>query len=192
MQSKSIIIIGASGGGPRAIHNIFTDLPPLAGSIIIIQQMPKYINASFCETLNNLSSMSVYLASEGMPLEEGCVYVAPSERHMKIQKNSSIHLFEGEKVNWACPSLDILMQSLLKETSLKVIGIILSGLGQDGAEGIKYIKQIGGYTITQDEASSAIYGMPKMALQTGQVDWQLNPEQIRNRLIHLVGKRDPS
>jgi two-component system chemotaxis response regulator CheB len=192
MQPKSIIIVGASGGGPRAIHNIFTDLPPLAGSIIIIQQMPKYINASFCETLNNLSSMCVHLADDGLALDEGCVYVAPSEKHIKIQKNRSIHLYEGEKVNWACPSLDILMQSLTKEPSIQLIGIILSGLGQDGAEGIRYIKQIGGYTIAQDEASSAIYGMPKMAFQTGKVDWQLNPGQIRNRLIHLVGKKDPS
>ena len=190
MQPKSIVIIGASGGGPRAIHSIFTGLPPLAGSIIIIQQMPKYINTSFRETLNNLSSMTVNLASEGMLLEEGCVYVAPSEKHIEIQENRLIHLFEGEKVNWACPSLDVLMQSVEKELDISVIGIILSGLGQDGAEGIRYIKHIGGVTIAQDEASSAIYGMPKMALQTGQVDWQLNPEQIRHRLIHLVGKRD--
>lgn len=192
MQPKSIVIIGASGGGPRAIHQIFTELPPLACSIVISQQMPKYINASFCEALDRLSSMEVCPAADGMLLEEGCVYIAPSEKHIKLHENRSIHLFQGEKVNWACPSVDILMQSLGKDTSIKKIGVILSGLGQDGAEGICHIKNIGGYTIVQDEASSAIYGMPKMAMQTGQVDWQLNPEQIRLRLIHLVGKKDLS
>jgi len=188
MRPNSIVIIGASGGGPRALNTIFTDLPKLTGSIIIVQQMPKYINTSFTETLDQLTEMKVVQAEDAETLKEGVVYIAPSERHIKIKNNREIILYEGEKLNWACPSVDILMKSVEWEPPLRIIGIILSGLGQDGAEGIKYIKKIGGFTIAQDESTSAIYGMPKMAMETSQVDWQLTPDQIRLRLIHLVGR----
>ncbi|MBN2105190.1 chemotaxis protein CheB [bacterium] len=189
MRPNSIVIIGASGGGPRALNMIFTGLPSLAGSIIVVQQMPKYINASFCESLNQLTEMNVIEAADETPLNEGCVYIAPSEKHIQITKNRMIHLFNGDKVNWACPSVDVLMKSIEWEPPMRVIGIILSGLGQDGAEGIKHLKKIGGFTIAQDESSAAIYGMPKSAVETNQIDWQLTPEQIRLRLIHLVGRR---
>lgn len=190
MRPNSIVIIGASGGGPRALNTIFTGLPPLAGSIIVVQQMPKYINASFCESLDQLTEMHVVEAADSEPLNEGCVYIAPSEKHIKILKNREIHLFDGDKVNWACPSIDVLMKSIEWEPPMRIIGIILSGLGQDGAEGMKYLKKIGGFTIVQDEASAAIYGMPKTTMETSPIDWQLNPEQIRLRLTHLVGRKN--
>lgn len=189
MQPNSIVIIGASGGGPRAVTAIVDQLPLLAGSIIIVQQMPRYINASFCETLNQLTDMTVTEAAHGDTLKEGYIYVAPSDKHIKLKDNSEIILFDGEKLNWARPSSDLLMQSIVWIPPIRIIGVILSGLGQDGADGIKYIKKIGGFTIAQDEASSAIYGMPKMAVETGKVDWQLTPEQIKLRLIHIVGKK---
>jgi len=189
MRPNSIVIMGASGGGPRALNTIFANLPQLAGSIIIVQQMPKYINASFCESLAQLTDMNVIEASDEEPLKEGFVYIAPSEKHIQINKNRTIHLFDGDKVNWACPSVDVLMKSVEWEPPMRIIGVILSGLGNDGAEGIKHVKKIGGFTIAQDEASAAIYGMPKIAMETNQIDWQLTPEQIRLRLIHLVGRK---
>jgi two-component system chemotaxis response regulator CheB len=189
MKPNSIVVIGASGGGPRALNAIVNGLPPLAGSLIIVQQMPKYINASFCETLDELTEMKVTIARAGEELEENHIYIAPSEKHIRIKSNQSIVLFEGPKINWTCPSVDVLMKSIEWEPPMRVIGVILSGLGQDGVEGIQYIKKIGGFSIAQNESSCAIYDMPRKAIETGQIDWQLSPEQIRLRLIHLVGQK---
>jgi len=184
---KYVIVIGSSAGGPRILKEIFSGLPMLNGSIIIVQHMPKYINRALSENLNEYTDMSVELAQDGMMIEKGKIYVAPSEMHLKLIDNKKIQLFSGEKVNFACPSIDVTLQSLKIEIGVKLVGIILTGMGKDGANGIKHIKSLGGIAIAQDKKTSIIYGMPKEAIDTGYVDWILTPDQIKNKLIELAG-----
>ena len=186
MRPKSIVTIGAAGGGPIAINTIFEGMPRLQASFIVIQQMPKYINESFCKNLNDLTQMIVKTAENDEWLQDGIIYVAPSERHITLQNNRKIVLSDGEKVHWVCPSIDVLLKSMKAEAQLRFISVILTGLGQDGAEGIVHIKSINGINIVQNEDSCAIYGMPKYAMETEQVDYILPPEQIQAKLISLI------
>lgn len=181
------MIIGSSAGGPRILRQIFIDLPPLEASIIIVQHMPKFINNSLVETLSRYSKFNIKIAEDGDALTLGTVYIAPSEVHLKLINNRKIQLYKGEKVKFVCPSIDVTMLSVEKSISGKILGIILTGMGNDGAEGIKHIKSIGGTTIAQDKETSTIFGMPNEAIKTGMVDFVLPPEQIKITLKKTVG-----
>ncbi len=186
IKYKHLIVIGSSAGGPRILKDIFTGMPLLNSSIVIVQHMPIYINQTLTNNLNGFTDMAVELAQEGTTLENGKIYVAPSEVHLKLIDNKKIHLFDGEKVNFACPSIDVTFESLKIEIGTKLIGVILTGMGKDGAKGIKHIKSLGGTTIAQNKETSVIYGMPKEAIDTGTVDFVLTPDQIREKLIELT------
>jgi len=187
MNPTKIIIIGSSAGGLRILKTLFTDLPRLNASIVLVQHMPKFINAAICKTLDQCTRMTVKIAQNGDQLEQGNVYIAPSEVHLALKDNQTIKLFTGEKVNFVCPSVDVTMKSLKEEVGVSFIGIILTGMGKDGAEGIRYMKNIGGITIAQDKESSIVYGMPREALATGAVDKVLKTDEIRDTLIELLG-----
>ena len=183
--SNNIVLIGSSTGGPRTLTELFQNLPKLKTSIIIIQHMPQFINTSIQMGLNKITEMTVQLACNGEYLTEGNVYIAPSGVHLTLQNNRRICLFNGEKVNFVRPSIDIAMKSIKNNGKDIIVGIILTGMGRDGAKGITYIKSIGGLTIAQDEKSSIIYGMPKEAYKTGKIDFVLSPKQIQEKLITL-------
>lgn len=187
MRDHCIVVIGSSAGGPRILKDLFKGLPLINCSMIIIQHMPQFVNESISQSLDNCTDMTVCLAKDGDILKNGTVYVVPSEVHARIIHNHHIRLVQGEKVNYVCPAADVTMTSLTKETGIRHIGIVLTGMGRDGADGICHIKSIGGTTIAQDEKSSIIFGMPKEAVETGCVDWVLSPEQIHQKLIELVG-----
>jgi len=187
MKLKKIVVIGSSAGGPRILKQIFMKLPRLNGVILIVQHMPKFVNDSFAANLNSFTDMTVKVAENAEPLEAGVVYLAPSEVHMALQNNERVHLFDGEKVNFVCPAVDVTLKSLKKQADTQIIGIILTGMGRDGADGVSYLKKIGGTTITQDKESSIIYGMPKEAQATGNIDYVLSPQEIHDVLIDLLG-----
>jgi two-component system chemotaxis response regulator CheB len=187
MRPHKIVIIGSSAGGPRILRELFTGIPFLDGSIVIVQHMPKFVNESLRDHLNNCTDMMVSVAQDGDRLEKGRVYVAPSEVHLELVNNQRIRLFNGEKVNFARPSVDVTMKSLKNEPRFALIGIILTGMGRDGAEGISHIKNIGGITIAQNEMTCAVYGMPKKAIETGNIDWVLKPDRIKDKLVELMG-----
>jgi two-component system chemotaxis response regulator CheB len=182
-RSKNIVIIGASAGGPRILKAIFDKLPLLKCCIIIVQHMPKFINEHIRESLDSSTVMHVKIAEDGELLKDGVVYVAPSELQIKLDDNKKIQLFEGEKINFVCPAVDSVMKSLHKDHGSQFMGIILTGMGRDGADGISHMKRIGAVTVAQNQETSAIWGMPKMAIETGDIDWVLNPEDIRKKLI---------
>jgi two-component system chemotaxis response regulator CheB len=187
MKASSIVIIGSSGGGPRILKELFSGLPKLNGAIILIQHMPRFLNESIRQNLEEWSNMNVKIAQDNEQIENGTIYIAPSERHLELINNRQIRLFFGNKVHFVCPSIDVALKSLKWEFGIRHIGIILSGLGMDGAEGISYLKKIGGVTIAQSEETCAIYGMPKEAIETGNVELILTPDEIRDWLIELVG-----
>ncbi len=186
MSVNTITIIGSSAGGPRILKEIFKELPVLNGAIVLIQHMPEFINIPFCESLDQLTDMKVKIAEDWESLNSGVVYIAPSGRHLLIHRNRQIRLVKGEKYHHVCPSIDVTMKSLTPQGGIRHIGIVLTGMGNDGAEGIKHIKNVGGITIAQDEETSIIYGMPKEARLTGCVDMILNPGQIREQLVNLM------
>ncbi len=185
MKLKNLAIIGSSAGGTRILKKIFNDLPNLDACIIIVQHMPKFINESLRSSIQDGTKMDVVLAENGMQLMSHTVYLAPSEFHLEVSENDSIHLYDGEKVNYVCPAVDVTMNSVKKRIGLNLAGIILTGMGRDGAEGIRHMKEQDALTIAQDEVSSVIYGMPKAAAETGSVDLIMNPEEIRKKLIEL-------
>ncbi len=165
----------------------FEGLPILNGSVIVVQHMPKYINGSIRKSFDGLTEMEVVIACHGQNLEPGVVYIAPSEVHMKLFNNRTIQLTNSPKVCHVRPAVDITMKSVKQTAEDNITGIIMTGMGNDGAEGISHIKSIGGVTYAQDEETSVIWGMPKVAINTGKIDHILSPDGIRNKLISLLG-----
>lgn len=187
MNHRNIVVIGASTGGPETLRKLFAELPVLDASILIVQHMPIYVNESIREEIARAANMEVRLAQDGDSLQNGLIQLAPSQLHMEVIDNASIKLANGEKVNYVCPAIDVTMKSLKPVPEVNIIGVILTGMGEDGARGISHIKkELGGSTISQDESTCVIYGMPKAAAETGDVDFVLPLEKIAGKLIELV------
>ena len=187
-----VIGIGASTGGPAAIEQIITKLPADLGiPIVICQHMPHNFIAPFVKRLNNLSSVKVVLGWKGMTLEQGVAIVAPGDANLQVERSSN-----GEKSiigfnkkvfpDYNNPSINAMMSSLANVYKNKALGILLTGMGKDGAAGLKKIFDAGGYTIAQDKGSSVIYGMPKVAIEMGGVSEVLDIKEIGNYLIRKL------
>ncbi len=187
MGCPNLILIGSSTGGPKILRRLFAGMPTLNAAVVLVQHMPAFVNDSLCRTIASVTSMNVSLATDGLRLEAGRVYVAPSDIHLSLRNNRAITLRADEKVNFVRPAVDVAMQSVKKDPSRK-FGVILTGMGKDGAEGLRHMKQIGATTFAQDRETSVIYGMPKAAVDTGCVDHVDNPEGIRETLIKFVGR----
>jgi two-component system chemotaxis response regulator CheB len=183
---SNIVVIGSSAGGPRVLKKIFNKLPKLKCSIVVVQHMPKFINDHIQESLDAITDMHVKIPEDKDSLKDGVVYIAPSELQIELIENKAIHLFEGEKINYVCPSVDWVMQSIQKDDKKRFMGIVLTGMGKDGAAGISHMKKLGAVTIAQDQETSAIWGMPNEAIATGHIDWVLNPEAIHKKIIGLL------
>lgn len=188
MNKRNIVIIGISTGGPQTLREFFDGLPLLDASIVLVQHMKKCANKSLCETLNSLTEMEVRIACHGETIKPGVVYFAPSEVHLELINNKIIQLVDGPKVCFVRPAVDVTMKSVRKATGDNITGIIMTGMGKDGTEGLSHIKSIGGVTFAQDENTCVIWGMPKAAINTGNVDYILSPEGIRNKLISQLGR----
>jgi two-component system chemotaxis response regulator CheB len=182
-----IIVMGSSAGGPRILKEIFSGMPKLNAGVVLVQHMPRFINQSLRESISRVTGMAVAVAEDGDMLENGKVHIAPSELHLRLVQNRHIRLIKGEKVNFVCPSVDVTMMSLKPMDGMYLYGVILTGMGRDGAEGIAHMKRIGGVTVAQNQETSAVFGMPKEAAATGCVDHVLSPAEIRERLIQWIG-----
>jgi two-component system chemotaxis response regulator CheB len=180
-------MIGSSTGGPKILRRLFAGMPALQAAVVLVQHMPSFVNDSLCRTVAAETEMKVHLAVNGQRLQRGCVYIAPSEVHLALRNNRAVTLTDGEKVNFVRPAVDVAMQSVKKDDARKY-AVILTGMGKDGAEGLRHMKQIGATTFAQDRETSVIYGMPKAAAETGCVDHVDNPEGIRDALIKFVGR----
>lgn len=189
IKTDKVIAIGASTGGTEAIHSILKCLPPTVPGIVIVQHIPPVFSKMFAERMNNLTMLKVKEAEQGDYLEQGTVLIAPGGKHMKMKKVGDqfrVDVFEGDKVNGHCPSVDVLFDSVAKEVGSKAIGLILTGMGYDGAKGLLAIRRKGGMTIGQDEQSSVVYGMPKVAFNTGAVEKQTSLQRIPQLLLSML------
>lgn len=190
-SSNRIIAIGASTGGTEAIHSIIKELPENTPGIVIVQHIPPVFSRMFAERLNSSSVLNAKEARTGDLVAPGRVLVAPGDQHMKIVKigeHYKVQCFKGEKVNGHCPSVDVLFESVAKEAGINAVGVILTGMGYDGAKGLLSMRREGARTIGQDEQSCVVYGMPKVAFNIGAVAKQAALGNIA-RLIYNEATR---
>ena len=187
-----IIAIGASTGGVEALKEVITSLPKGLPPIVITQHMPPVFTKSLAERLNKLSALDIQEATHGQLLKPGHAYIAKGGIHMQIKKPTNgvgfmMQLVDGENVSSHKPSVDVLFDSVAVADGKHALGIILTGMGKDGAKGMMSLKQAGAFTIGQDEATSLVYGMPKAAFLSGAIDVQLPLPAVSQAINHITG-----
>lgn len=185
------IVIGASTGGPTAVEKVITSLPAnLNVPVLIGQHMPTNFIKSFAARLDFISPLKVVVGKKGMIPKPGMVIIAPGDTNMVLVKDKSdtvkISYSDEHFKEYNNPSINALMMSAAKVYGSKAIGVLLTGMGKDGVNGLQEIKSSGGMTIAQDEASSVIYGMPKLAYETGAAETVLNIKEIGGYLVNCL------
>lgn len=177
-----VVVIGASTGGPKVLTELIKNLPgKINVPIFIVQHMPKGFTTSFAQRLDKESKIEVVEAKDNMDIERGKVYLAPGDYHMLIDRNK-IRLNMDDKIHGVRPAVDYLFDSATKNYGGRILGIMLTGMGKDGTEGMKAIKAAGGFNIAQSEESSVVYGMPGSAVASGAVDVVLDIDEISANL----------
>ncbi|KMT21005.1 protein-glutamate methylesterase/protein-glutamine glutaminase [Clostridium cylindrosporum] len=190
-NSKIVIAIGASTGGTDAIHDIITKFPVDMPGIVVVQHMPPVFTKMYAERLNGISNLEVKEAVSGDVIRPGRVLIAPGDFQMKVireRDNYLVSCYKGEKVSGHCPSVDVLFDSVADKVGENAIGVILTGMGSDGARGLRNIRDKGGFTIGQDEKSSVVYGMPMVAFNIGAVERELPLERIPQTIIEYLAR----
>jgi two-component system chemotaxis response regulator CheB len=165
-----VVAIGASTGGVEALISVISGFPADCAPTVIVQHMPPLFTTSFAQRLDRLSPARVFEARDGAPLQRGTVYLAPGgDAHLEITgpRNRLCVLRKGERVNQHCPSVDVLFRSVARTCGASAVGLLLTGMGRDGAEGLLEMRQAGARTVVQDEATCVVYGMPKAAVDIG-------------------------
>ena len=185
--STKIAAIASSTGGPQALVDVLPKLPSdLPAAVVVIQHMPAGFTDSMAHRLNMESSLRVKEAEDGEPVTQRTTYIAPGGFHLTIAgglHGVTVKLIKGPKVRGVCPSADVTMKSLAPLFGAQGMGVILTGMGTDGVEGLRAIKRHGGYTIAQDRATSLIYGMPKAAVEAGVVDRVVPLDHVAAEII---------
>jgi two-component system chemotaxis response regulator CheB len=189
-----IVALGASTGGPKALQEILPLLPAdLAVPVLIVQHMPPGFTAPFAQRLNNLCAVRVREAGHRDPIEPGVVYIAPAGQHMTVNRSSdshaTIHLDTQPEHSLHIPSVDIMMKSVAATYRNHAMGVILTGMGADGAEGMMAIHRQGGLTIGQDEATCTVYGMPRACAELGTLTRVVPLSQVPAQIMQATRSR---
>ncbi|MDD7794643.1 protein-glutamate methylesterase/protein-glutamine glutaminase [Clostridium sp. 'White wine YQ'] len=181
------VVIGASTGGPKALNNVLPFLPKnLDVPVFVVQHMPKGFTKAFAERLNETSDMHVVEAEHGMIIENNTIYIAKAGYHMEVGADKRIYLNEEPSIWGVRPAVDKLFLSSSKVYGKNLLSVILTGMGKDGAQGTAAVKDAGGITISEDERTCTIYGMPKAAYETGKVDLVLPLNEIKNTIVKII------
>ena len=187
--ASNVIVIGASTGGPGVLRHILSELPNnLHSGILIVQHMPIGFTTGFAKHLDGVSKIRVKEAVNGDVIKEGIALVAPADYHMLVKSSRSIELNKSPKILGVRPSVNVSMITAAEAYGSNTVGILLSGMGRDGAFGMKVIKKRGGITIAQDESSSIVFGMPKAAYDLGVVDKILPLNKITEEIVLAVDR----
>ncbi len=189
VKKDTVIAIGASTGGTEAIFEVVkqfrTDIP----GVVIVQHMPPGFTEMYANRLNNQCQVAVKEAVTGDRVLPGRVLIAPGDKHMRLVKVNGVYQVEckaGEKVSGHCPSVDVLFSSVAKTAGKDALGVILTGMGGDGANGLLEMRKAGAKTIGQNEATCVVYGMPKVAYDIGAVQYQMELSSITNKIYSLL------
>jgi two-component system, chemotaxis family, protein-glutamate methylesterase/glutaminase len=173
ISTEKLIIVGASTGGTEAIREVLTPLPPDAPAVLIAQHMPPGFTKSFAQRLNGLCRITVKEAEHGERVLPGHAYIAPGHAHLLLARSGAnyiAHLSDDPPVNRHRPSVDVLFRSAAQHAGKNAVGVILTGMGKDGAAGLLDMRNAGAYTLAQDEASCIVFGMPREAIALGGAD----------------------
>ncbi len=188
-STDKVIAIGASTGGTIALEEVIPRLPADTPGIVIVQHMPPVFTRQFAERLNALSVMEVKEAKSGDRVLRGRVLVAPGANHMEVVRSGGryiAHCRAGENVNGHCPSVDVLYRSVAKHVGKNAVGVMLTGMGADGADAMVALRKAGARTIAQDEESSVVFGMPKEAFKRGGAESLVSLPMIPREIMRLV------
>jgi two-component system chemotaxis response regulator CheB len=187
---QEIIAIGASTGGTEAIRDVILGMPEDCPAILVTQHIPAIFSASFAARLNSLSALTITEAQAGQTIEPGHVYIAPGGKHLLLEGDARrlyCKLDDGQRVNRHKPSVDVLFRSVATVAGKRAIGVILTGMGADGARGMEEMLQSGAHTIAQDENTSVVWGMPGEAVKRGAAEYILPLGKISNQITKLLG-----
>jgi two-component system chemotaxis response regulator CheB len=184
--TDKVIAIGTSTGGTQALETVLTHLPATVAGIVIVQHMPEQFTAMFAERLNSLSAIEVREARNNDRVLPGRALIAPGGKHLLLKRSGAqyhVEVVDGPLVNRHKPSVDVLFRSVARFAGANAIGVIMTGMGDDGARGLKEMNDAGAATIAQDEASCVVFGMPRVAIQLGAADRVMALEHIAPALI---------
>lgn len=176
-----VLAIGASTGGPRALEEILPALPSDGPATVVVQHMPADFTGAFASRLDRISAMNIREARDGDPVRRGTALIAPGGRHMRLVRSGahySVRLDDAPAVQHHRPSVDVLFESVAKSAGANAMGVLLTGMGADGARGLCALRAVGARTVAQDEASSVVYGMPRVAVEMGAAEQVLPLPQI--------------
>ena len=182
-----VVALGTSTGGTQALETVLSALPGVCPAIIVVQHMPEKFTAAFAERLNSICSVEVREAAHGDRLIPGRVLIAPGGRHMLLKRSGAqyfVDVIDGPPVSRHRPSVDVLFRSVARAAGKNALGIIMTGMGDDGALGMKEMHDAGARTLAQDEATCVVYGMPKEAVKLGGVDKNIPLQAIHAAIIN--------
>ncbi len=189
--SGDVVALGASTGGPEALSSVLGSLPPDAPGCVVVQHMPAGFTVAFAERLDAACRIEVREAAEGDRVRPGSALIAPGDRHLVVRRDGAgfrVELDPGPLVSRHRPSVDRLFRSVAEAAGARATGILLTGMGSDGAEGMRELKESGARTIAQDEDSSAVFGMPGEAIKRGAVDEVLPLDRIPEAILRRPGR----
>jgi two-component system chemotaxis response regulator CheB len=190
VHRSDVVAIATSTGGPPALQAIIPRLPDnLACAILVVQHMPLGFTRSLAERLDSRSELTVREAEEGDAIEPGLVFIAPAGRHMKVRRKGTkvkIVLDDEPRSSLHRPSADVLMVTVAQVYGSRALGVILTGMGADGVEGLRAIREAGGRTLAESEETCAIYGMPKAAVEAGVVDRSVPVTRVADEILAAV------
>jgi two-component system, chemotaxis family, protein-glutamate methylesterase/glutaminase len=184
--TEMVVCVGASTGGTEALREFLEELPANAPGIVIVQHMPEKFTAAFAKRLNGLCEMEIKEAENGDPVLRGHVLIAPGDKHMLLERQGAryvVSVKDGPLVSRHRPSVDVLFRSAARSAGANAMGIIMTGMGDDGARGMLEMHQAGAFNVAQDEATSVVFGMPKEAIAKGGVDRVLPLDAIARELL---------
>lgn len=188
LAMKNLVLVGTSTGGPKALVDLFSDLPgDLPVGYVIVQHMPAGFTTSLAKRLDQLSAVHVREAQEGDHVETGVALLAPGGRHLTIERGGRVKIEDGPPVNGVRPSVDLAMQAAAKVYGDKTLGVILTGMGADGTNGSRLVKNAGGRIIAEHESSCTVYGMPKAVVDAGLADQIIPLRRIAAAITETIG-----
>ncbi|HYE36753.1 chemotaxis response regulator protein-glutamate methylesterase [Methylocaldum sp.] len=190
--TDKVVALGASTGGTQALEAVLTSLPRVCPGIVVVQHMPEKFTTAFADRLDRLSSVEVKEAANGDRVLPGRALIAPGGRHMLLKRSGALYyvdVVDGPLVNRHCPSVDVLFRSVANAAGKNAFGVIMTGMGDDGARGLKEMREAGGLTLAQDEETCVVYGMPKEAVKLGAAERSIALEDIPAAILDYGASR---